>query len=208
MNIALLGDSIFDNAAYTRGEPDVVTHLRTLFPDGRRATLLAVDGSTTQDLDAQLRRVPSDVTHIAVAVGGNDALLNIDVLDVRVASTREALVVLGRRVAPFEAAYRRAIRMVAATKLPLVACTIYNGGFKGEEAETVRAALSIFNDAILRVLFQERVDAIELRLICRDPSDYANPIEPSGSGGLKIAQALARAFAPAGNAGAVSKVFG
>jgi hypothetical protein len=30
-----------------------------------------------------------------------------------------------------------------------------------------------------------------LRLVCTEPSDYANPIEPSGSGGRKIALAIA-----------------
>lgn len=29
-HITLLGDSIFDNAACTEGDPDVVTHLRSL----------------------------------------------------------------------------------------------------------------------------------------------------------------------------------
>jgi hypothetical protein len=33
-HIVLLGDSIFDNAAYTQGESHVVTHLRTLLPAG------------------------------------------------------------------------------------------------------------------------------------------------------------------------------
>jgi hypothetical protein len=28
--------------------------------------------------------------------------------------------------------------------------------------------------------------------VCTEPADYANPIEPSGSGGLKIARAVAR----------------
>ena len=44
-HIVLLGDSIFDNGAYTQGEPDVVTHLRTLLPAGARAMLLAKDGA-------------------------------------------------------------------------------------------------------------------------------------------------------------------
>ncbi len=33
------------------------------------------------------------------------------------------------------------------------------------------------------------------RWICTHPSDYANPIEPSGSGGSKIARAIANALA-------------
>ena len=38
-HVVLLGDSIFDNAAYTNGGPDVVTQLRELLPAGWHATL-------------------------------------------------------------------------------------------------------------------------------------------------------------------------
>ena len=47
MNICLLGDSILDNRAYTRGQPSVVDHLNQILGDGQQATLLAVDGSIT-----------------------------------------------------------------------------------------------------------------------------------------------------------------
>jgi hypothetical protein len=42
------------NAAYTAGAPDVISHLRAELPSGWRASLLAVDGSTTGDLAPQL----------------------------------------------------------------------------------------------------------------------------------------------------------
>lgn len=44
--IALLGDSIFDNAGYTAGAPDVITHLHAVLPSECRASLIALDGST------------------------------------------------------------------------------------------------------------------------------------------------------------------
>jgi hypothetical protein len=52
--------------------------------------------------------------------------------------------------------------------------------------------LTLFNDVILRTAIEQRLDAAELRSICAEPADYANPIEPSGQGGLKIAGAIAR----------------
>jgi hypothetical protein len=52
----------------------------------------------------------------------------------------------------------------------------------------------MFNDVILRAAFQQSLAVIDLRLICSEPSDYANPIEPSGSGGAKIARAIAAAL--------------
>jgi hypothetical protein len=43
--VVLLGDSVFDNAAYIDHGPDVVTQLRHSLPAGWEATLLAADGS-------------------------------------------------------------------------------------------------------------------------------------------------------------------
>ena len=39
--------------------------------------------------------------------------------------------------------------------------------------------------------FQRGLPLIDLRLICSDPADYANPIEPSARGGDKIASVIA-----------------
>src|SRR3712207_2336551 len=43
-HVVLLGDSIFDNAAYVRGGPDVIRQLQGVLPAGWKATLRAVDG--------------------------------------------------------------------------------------------------------------------------------------------------------------------
>src|SRR5215470_2260489 len=97
-HVALLGDSIFDNEAYTDGEPDVVSHLRAMLPSEWQASLLAVDGSTTAQVVPQLAKVPSSVTHLTISVGGNDAILNSDLLQIAVSSTAEALTIIGRRL--------------------------------------------------------------------------------------------------------------
>ena len=73
-HVVLLGDSIFDNAAYVAGGPDVVRQLRDILPSGWRATLNALDGAVIADLPQQLQKLPSDATHLVVSVGGNDAL--------------------------------------------------------------------------------------------------------------------------------------
>ncbi len=52
----------------------------------------------------------------------------------------------------------------------------------------------MFNDVIARTAHAHGLDLIELRLVCTKPSDYANPIEPSGAGGAKIARAIASAL--------------
>ena len=48
----------------------------------------------------------------------------------------------------------------------------------------------VFNDVILRVAVEYGLAVIDLRFVCTEPSDYANPIEPSSIGGAKIARAI------------------
>jgi len=194
-HIVLLGDSIFDNGAYTGGEPDVISDLRASLPRGWRASSVAVDGSTTADLGPQLQRVPADATHAVLSIGGNDALLNGDVLHCEVSSTAEALQLFGERIAAFRASYARALDSVLALGRRTTVCTIYEGNLEPALATIARVALMLFNDAILRAAFERRVEVIDLRLFCTAPSDYANPIEPSGSGGGKIARAIVAAAA-------------
>ena len=101
-HVVLLGDSIFDNGAYTDGGPDVVTQLRELLPAGWHATLGAVDGTTTDDFATQLDALPDDATHFVVSLGGNDALGHVDLLDRHVHSSAEALSGLGAAAQRFE----------------------------------------------------------------------------------------------------------
>jgi len=193
-HVALLGDSIFDNGAYVGSDPDVVTQLRALMPASWRATLLAVDGSTTRDLRQQLAKISTDVTHLAISVGGNDALLNSDLLSLRVSSSAEAILAFGVRADRFEQDYRAAIQAACAQARPTTVCTIYNGNLHSAEARLARIVLRVLNDVILRVAFEHRLDVIDLRLICADAADYANEIEPSARGGGKIAASIARSL--------------
>jgi hypothetical protein len=78
-----------------------------------------------------------------------------------------------------------------APRLPLVLCTIYHGNFPEPEYQrAVRIALSPFNEVIVEQAIRRNLDVIDLRLVCSEPQDYANPIEPSSVGGAKIASAI------------------
>ena len=190
-HIVLLGDSIFDNALYTDGGPDVISQVRHILPTGWRASLLAVDGATTEDVPSQLQPVPPDASHLVLSVGGNDALMNSHILNTSVASTSEALAALGNVSQGFEKRYRRAVGACRRLQLPLAVCTIYNGCFPDETFQRlVSTALMVFNDAILRIAIEFSLAVIDLRFVCSSPADYANPIEPSPIGGAKIAAAI------------------
>src|SRR5688572_23204692 len=51
-------------------------------------------------------------------------------------------------------------------------------------------ALQAFNDVIVRQAALKKIPLIDLRLLCNDAADYANPIEPSEIGGSKIARTI------------------
>jgi hypothetical protein len=75
--------------------------------------------------------------------------------------------------------------------LPTALCTIYDANYAPPQSRVITAALSLFNDVITRAAFSRGLDLIDLRLICSEAGDYANPIEPSAQGGAKIAAAIA-----------------
>ncbi len=192
--VVLLGDSIFDNAAYTRGGPDVIRQLREHLPGGWKAALRAVDGDITRDVKAQLVGIPPDATHLVVSVGGNDALGHTGILQQSARSFAEVLAGLAQIAEGFEREYRRMLKAVLERGLPAVVCTIYNGRFPDATLQTLTStALTVFNDVITRQAFLAGVPLIDLRLICTEDADYANPIEPSSQGGDKIARSIARA---------------
>jgi hypothetical protein len=103
----LLGDSIFDNAAYVSGGPSVSEQLRALLPSDWQVTLLAIDGDVTGGVVRQLQDLPADATHLLVSCGGNDALTQIDMLSERVNSVAEALVRVTEVRESFRRDYRR-----------------------------------------------------------------------------------------------------
>jgi lysophospholipase L1-like esterase len=194
MHIVLLGDSIFDNGAYVRrGEPDVVRQLEARLPADARATLRAVDGATTAGVPRQLERLPADATHLVVSAGGNDALGHIGVLEGASRSIADALTRLAEIGDGFSRSYRAMLHAVLGRGLQTALCTIYDPRYPDPRFQRLAATgLTLFNDVIARAAFQNGLPLLDLRLICDDDGDYANPIEPSAQGGDKIAAAIAR----------------
>ena len=80
-HVVLLGDSIFDNAAYVHGSPDVIRHFNSILPQDWKATLLAFDGSISTDVIGQIRKIPESATHLVVGAGGNDGLSRADMIE-------------------------------------------------------------------------------------------------------------------------------
>jgi hypothetical protein len=190
-HLVLLGDSIFDNAAYVAGGPAVIDQVGGKLPAGWRATLLAVDGSMAGDVSAQIKRLPGDATHLALSVGGNDALGVLEqIYSPTALPMLHALKVLADVQERFAAQYMKVVDALIGTGKPLLICTIYDRvpGLSHE----LRSALSLFNDLIVRTGVKSGVPILDLREICTDHADYStlSPIEPSVVGGNKIAGRL------------------
>jgi hypothetical protein len=194
-HLTLLGDSVFDNVPYVPEGLDVTSHLKARLGPDAQVTLLAVDGSIIEDVSSQLSQMPEGVTHLALSAGANDALYQMDVLAEEAGSVAAALAKLGTIRGRFVRSYRSLIRKLLEPRIPLVVCTIYHPPYFAEEFEpAIAPGLSVFNDAILGIAFEERVPVIETRLVCNEEADFVSAIEPSESGGAKIAEAVAKAL--------------
>src|SRR5512138_1906150 len=190
-HVVLLGDSIFDNAAYVHGGPDVITHLNSILPQDWKATLLAVDGSISTDVIGQIRKVPESATHLIVSAGGNDGLSRADILQRPATSVASAVEQLAAIRSEFQDKYRRMLKSLLALKKPLAVCTVYDPNFPDPLMQRLTTtALNLFNDCILREAITHGLPVIDLRLICTETQDYANEIEPGVAGGRKIAEAI------------------
>jgi hypothetical protein len=190
-HIALLGDSIFDNAAYVAGAPAVIDQVRSALPSGWKSTLVAVDGNVAIDVREQLKRIPADATHLVMSVGGNDALGVLTQLHSPTPlPMMHALRVLADIQTKFASDYAAILKAALAFELPILCCTIYDQ-VPGLTQE-LRTALSTFNDVILRECVRHHVPVLDLRSVCTEATDYSviSPIEPSNSGGQKIASRI------------------
>ena len=190
-HVILLGDSIFDNAAYVPGRPPVIAQVQGALPTGWKASLLAVDGHVAGDVAGQLRTLPASATQLFVSAGGNDALEASWLLHEPAGSVAQALAVLAKAQEEFQSEYHAMLREVLAVGKPTALCTVYDAVPRLGRPEQV--ALGSFNEVILRAAFAAGLPVIDLRLICTEATDYSplSPIEPSVLGGAKIARAVA-----------------
>jgi hypothetical protein len=168
-----------------------VKQVGALLPSGWSASLLAVDGAVTRSVASQLARLSADATHLVLSVGGNDALGASHILGASARTVGEAVLMLAEIQDRFEQEYGRMLDEVLARGLPTALCTIYDTPPSAPNHKVIKAALSLFNDRITRAAFSRGLPLIDLRLLCAEEGDYANPIEPSVQGGAKMAAAIA-----------------
>ena len=192
-HVVLLGDSIFDNGIWATGGIAVIEHLRNILGNGWTATLLAIDGSTTEGIDTQLEKMPKDASLLFVSLGGNNALQNMGMLFQPARSTTDVLENFSNMTSDFQTRYSYMLKKVLKLKLPTVVCTIYFPRFPDLHwQKSVLSALTFYNDSIIYEAIKAGLPILDLRFVCTQDSDFTNAIEPSALGGEKIAKAISR----------------
>lgn len=208
-HLVLLGDSIFDNGAYTAGGSPVITHVRQKLVAGWKASLLAVDGSLASDIEPQLAKLPPDTTHLVVSAGGNHALLRSGFLMEPAQSVADVFLQMMTILREFEQAYLQMLDRILARSLPTIVCTVYYPNFAEVSMQQLAVVgLLPFNDCILRAASKSHVPVIDLRQVCTRPEDYANEIEPSATGGEKIATAIVQVVSTHNFAACQTTIYG
>ena len=149
-------------------------------PSKFKAALLAVDGSVTTNVIQQAARVSESATDLIVSAGGNDGLLRADILQRKARSVGDAVDQLAALRTEFHQNYRPMLTALLARKLPRAICTVYDPHFPAPPC----------NDCLLREAIRHGLPVLDLRLICTEPGDYANEIEPGIPGGRSIAAGI------------------
>jgi hypothetical protein len=193
-HVVLAGDSIFDNAYYVAPNQAVIDQLQKKSEGKFKPTLIAVDGSVTNEVTQQFRKLPRDATHLFISSGGNDALRSAHLLEETVSSVFEAMSLFSDVVYLFQIQYRSMLKEASERVKRAAVCTIYDS-MPGYQKESL-TALKMFNEVILREAASLELPIVDLRLICDDSEDYSciSPIEPSEQGGDKISYSIIKSM--------------
>jgi lysophospholipase L1-like esterase len=192
MNILLIGDSILDNAPYVCEENSVSSCLKRVMPNDK-ITNLAVDGNTTDDVLASIRKVlPAGYDYVIVSIGGNDLLQNESIL-INPKPTSEKSVFFHRLIDKHE----RITDLLDKTNKIILTLNLYYPFFDVEiygDNFILEAGLSInkFNNHIDGQYEDEQI--IDLREEIKDKTDFTNTIEPSKTASIKIAELIYHAI--------------
>lgn len=189
-HIVLAGDSIFDNAVYVDKEKSVIELLSSILPNNTEATLIAVDGSITNNVSNQLQKLSQNATHLFISCGGNDALGIKNMLQEPSQSMAHSLERLTQIRHAFSAKYQSMLHQAKKLVDNVVVCTIHDS--VPDFDPRAITALALFNEVILREAVSFGIPVMDLRITCNEPGDYSSisPIEPSEQGGRKIANLI------------------
>jgi hypothetical protein len=173
--VICVGDSILDNKIYVPNNKSVVDYIRLNSYSNTYVINVSKDGAKITDIYNQFRHVPSVNSSnliIILSVGGNDLL----------------------EYEPIEKAYRNYIELLKyikdAYQSKLYILNLYYPMDKSMKKyyETIRK----WNKLLTEIPQRENIklNIIDISKIITEPTDLVNKIEPSVTGGLKIANQI------------------
>lgn len=171
--IVLLGDSMLANNGYVKSGYSIQNIIEKTFYKGN-FLMLAKNNSTIQDVFHQLDKIPFDLdkptTNIFLSVGGNDLLKNnLDLIKVNKIFDRYALLVDS-----------------IITKLPNAKIYLLTLYFPLDQPD--HPYVNVWNKKIKQLMPFRNI--IDTSMLITSKNDLVYNIEPSLSGGQKIANAI------------------
>ena len=183
-NIVLIGDSVLNNSNYVPEGSSVVDNLKTKTSN---IFNFSKDGSTINDLYAQLDKIPLDLnksdTYVFISVGGNDILNKrgqLDSSDIRI---------LFNTYMDFVKALRERLGSVRINILNLYLPV-------NPQYQSYKESIDQWNKLITEYSNKigEMYNVVDLNTLLTTPEDFIYDIEPSELGSKKIANAIYYSF--------------
>ena len=181
--IVLLGDSTLKNESYVQSGLSVSEYVNNNNPTTSSSYCYAINESNIVDVYNQLEQIPIDYNNpncsIFLSVGGNDILS-------RRVEDKESL-------RPIFIAYTKVIRSIQTRmdKSKLFLVNIYYPlGLKYSQYRPVLEEWNKMIDDFAYTSTNNISGVVRLNGLLKEESDFTYEIEPSESGGLKIAEAI------------------
>lgn len=182
--LSLLGDSVLDNGNYVDKGQSSTNWLQRFSPPGWRVLLYASDGAVLSSIPQQVKKVPPFSDTILLSVGGNDAMKE----QWRLSTFKGKTLWRSLRVAAsdFGLRYERMLHSLRGIPQKVVLSTIYGGDF-GEDQNIIDAAITLYNQQILRLGRKEGWRVLDLFSFLRGKEFFVLSIEPSSFGSATLA---------------------
>ena len=174
--IYLVGDSILENTKYVRDNQSVAGHLRR-----NEATVinLARDGCRVAGLKEQIRHIPCEPAVVVVSAGGNNILqtMRFNRKDWRRSLDKDFSV------------YKDLVGgLLDCPKLKVVLMDVYYP--VKTKYEKYHPQIAYWNAMLYKYSAQNEIRVRKISRSLTSSDDFKNGIEPSASGGAKIAEGI------------------
>ena len=147
---------------------------------------MIADGDTTKEvIDNQLEKIRANTSHIVLSIGGNDLLQKLYIMTNQTSGMVQALEIASKTVEEIKLGMKK-FWYTKTLNRPVI-CTIYEGDLQSDPdlaviEEAAKVLLSMMNDSIHFLGKKYDLEVLEFEIFLLK-YDYANPIEPSHSGG-------------------------